>query len=73
MENYKFTITQRKRIFIEVTAPNGLEAEKMAKNLLLIQEPNIEEIYNDVIIEFIDLERFDAMTAAEWDFWKNKI
>ena len=73
MENYKFTITQRKRIFIEVTAPNGLEAEKMAKNLLLIQEPNIEEIYNDVIIEFVDLERFDAMTAAEWDFWKNKI
>ena len=73
MENYKFTITQRKRIFIEVTAPNGLEAEEMAKNLLLIQEPNIEEIYNDVIIEFIDLERFDGMTAAEWDFWKNKI
>ena len=73
MENYKFTITQQKRIFIEVTAPNGLEAEEMAKNLLLIQEPNIEEIYNDVIIEFVDLERFDAMTAAEWDFWKNKI
>ena len=73
MENYKFTITQQKRIFIEVTAPNGLEAEEMAKNLLLIQEPNIEEIYNDVIIEFVDLERFDAMTAPEWDFWKNKI
>ena len=29
--------------------------EDEAKNLLLIQEPNIEEIYNDVIIEFIDL------------------
>ena len=45
----------------------------MAKNLPIIQEPNIEEIYNDVIIEFIDLKRFDAMTAAEWVFWKNKI
>ena len=73
MGNYKFTITQRRRIFIKVTATDGLQAEKMAENLTIIQEPNIEEIYNDVIIEFIDLERFDAMTAAEWDFWKNKI
>ena len=43
MENYKFTITQRKRIFIEVTAPNGLEAEKITTNEMIDKIVDIVE------------------------------